>query len=85
MHFVKPFLAILGCLSSARAANNVTNLTVALVRAPPPDWPLPIFEYNWGTIQPSLNTSIDAGIRYMQQAKSAGADWIVFPELWFPG
>ena len=85
MRLINSLLAITGWFASVQAAYNATNLTIALVRAPPPNWPLPIHEYNWGTVKPNLTSSIDEGIRYMQEAKSNGANWIVFPELWFPG
>ncbi|KAF2621870.1 aliphatic nitrilase [Macroventuria anomochaeta] len=85
MFHVRILLASLIYFSSAQAASNNTNLTVALVRVPPPDWPLPILEYNWGTTKPNLTSSVDAGIRYINEAKDNGANWIVFPELWFPG
>ncbi|KAL4904310.1 hypothetical protein BDW74DRAFT_178895 [Aspergillus multicolor] len=58
---------------------------MAMVRAPPPDWPLPIYSYNWTGVMPNLNSSIDKAIEYMHEAKDNGANWITFPELWFPG
>ncbi|KAJ6110593.1 aliphatic nitrilase [Penicillium sp. IBT 16267x] len=68
-----------------QAAGNDANLTMALVRAPPPDWPLPVYTYNWTGIMPNLNSSVDKAIQYMHEAKGNGANWILFPELWFPG
>jgi nitrilase len=71
--------------SLAQASSNTGNLTIALLRAPPPHWPLPIYEYEWGSTKPNLTSSVDAGIEYIKEAKSNGANWILFPELWFPG
>lgn len=71
--------------SLAQASNNTSNLTIALLRAPPPQWPLPIYEYDWGSIRPNLTSSVDAGIEYIKETKKNGANWILFPELWFPG
>ncbi|GKZ26572.1 hypothetical protein AbraIFM66951_002630 [Aspergillus brasiliensis] len=68
-----------------QAASKDVNLTIAMVRAPPPSWPLPIYSYNWTGITPNLNSSIDKAIDYMHKAKEDGANWILFPELWFPG
>ncbi|KAL4937065.1 hypothetical protein BDV06DRAFT_227295 [Aspergillus oleicola] len=65
--------------------NPSTNLTMAMVRAPPPDWPLPIYKPDWTGVMPNLNSSIGRGIKYMHEAKENGANWILFPELWFPG
>ncbi|PYI11620.1 aliphatic nitrilase [Aspergillus sclerotiicarbonarius CBS 121057] len=56
-----------------------------MVRAPPPNWPLPIYSYNWTGVMPDLNATIDQGIEYMREAKENGANLIMFPELWFPG
>lgn len=77
--------ACAGYANVAEAASKNANLTVAMVRAPPPDWPLPVYSYNWTGIMPNLNSSIDQGIKYMHEAKENGANWILFPELWFPG
>ncbi|KAJ5088462.1 aliphatic nitrilase [Penicillium angulare] len=78
-------IALHGFLAHATGTSNDSNLTVALVRAPPPDWPLPVYSYKWDDIMPNLNSSIDKAIDYMHEAKENGANWILFPELWFPG
>ena len=71
--------------SSAQASNATSNLTIAILRASPPQWPLPIYEYDKGLIRPHLTSSVDAGIEYIKEAKKNGVNWLLFPELWFPG
>ncbi|KAF3800067.1 Cyanide hydratase [Colletotrichum gloeosporioides] len=61
------------------------NLTVALVRTPPPNWPLPLTNYDFTGVTFNISEVVDAGIKLINDAKSAGSDLIVFPELWFPG
>lgn len=61
------------------------NLTVALVRTPPPNWPLPLTNYDFTGVTFNISEVFDAGIKLINDAKSAGSDLIVFPELWFPG
>ncbi|PLB52510.1 aliphatic nitrilase [Aspergillus steynii IBT 23096] len=78
-------LPLAGLAAVVSAAVQGQNLTVAMVRAPPPQWPLPIYSWDWVNIQPNLTSSIDKGIEYIEEAKDNGANWIVFPELWFPG
>ncbi|KAH6665335.1 aliphatic nitrilase [Plectosphaerella plurivora] len=60
-------------------------LKVALVRCPPPNWPLPLHYKRWDGITIDLNASIDAGISLINKAKENGAGLVAFPELWFPG
>ncbi|KAG9562598.1 aliphatic nitrilase-like protein, partial [Aureobasidium melanogenum] len=73
------------------ASYNVTdttdysNLTVALVRAPPLGFPLPILNYNYTGMSFDLNGTIAKGVSLIEEAASNGANLIVFPELWFPG
>ncbi|KAK8179888.1 aliphatic nitrilase [Phyllosticta capitalensis] len=62
-----------------------SNLTAALVRTPPPNWPLPITNYDYTGIKFNISEAVDAGIGLINSAKSQGADLVVFPELWFPG
>ncbi|OJI84032.1 hypothetical protein ASPTUDRAFT_201383 [Aspergillus tubingensis CBS 134.48] len=58
---------------------------VALVRCPPPNWPLPLQNRDWTGINIDISQSIEVGLRLMHEAKDAGATLITFPELWFPG
>lgn len=44
--------------------------TVALVRAPPPNSPLPLANKNWTGISINLTEAVDAGIGYINEAKS---------------
>ncbi|KAM6507136.1 hypothetical protein FALCPG4_018520 [Fusarium falciforme] len=60
-------------------------LKVALVRCPPPNWPLPLHNKHWDGITINLMQCIDAGIGLINQAKASGANLVAFPELWFPG
>jgi len=66
-------------------ARSDQSLKVALVRAPPPNWPLPLGNKNWTGITINISESVDAGIALINKAKSRGAALIAFPELWFPG
>ncbi|PYI10922.1 aliphatic nitrilase [Aspergillus sclerotiicarbonarius CBS 121057] len=58
---------------------------VALVRAPPPNWPLPLQNRGWSGIRINILETIQAGLDLIREAKAAGAELIAFPELWFPG
>lgn len=70
--------------NSSMASNN-TEMKVALIRAPPPNWPLPLGTHNWTGIQLNVSQNVDEGIRLIEEAKASGADLVTFPELWFPG
>ncbi|KAK0640471.1 Nitrilase [Lasiodiplodia hormozganensis] len=88
-----PFLLAAGisALSSASTTTNTTtpstNLTVALVRTPPANWPTPFWNKNWTspTTTPSLNATIAKALTLIATASREGASLVVFPELWFPG
>ncbi|KAF9880105.1 hypothetical protein CkaCkLH20_02059 [Colletotrichum karsti] len=62
-----------------------SNLTVALVRKPPPNWPLPLTNYDYTGITFNISECVDTGIELIREAKAQGANLIAFPELWFPG
>ncbi|KAK4496774.1 hypothetical protein PRZ48_012757 [Zasmidium cellare] len=61
-----------------------TNFTVAMVRAPPPNWPLPILSTNWTGITLNLSQAVDRGIELTAESVQNNASLISFPELWFP-
>ncbi|KAF2008951.1 carbon-nitrogen hydrolase [Aaosphaeria arxii CBS 175.79] len=61
------------------------NLTVALVRAPPPNWPLPIDNKDYRGVDLNMTAVVETGISLMHAARANGADVVAFPELWFPG
>jgi hypothetical protein len=75
------------------AANAVTapqtpdynNLTVAIVRAEPANFPMPVMTKNWTGIRFDLNATVTKGVNLIKEAASNGANLVVFPELWFPG
>ncbi|GME64417.1 Aliphatic nitrilase [Neofusicoccum parvum] len=71
----------------AYATNTTTpsNLTVALVRAPPANWPSPILNKNWTHHPFDLNATVAKATTLISRAAAAGAHLVVFPELWFPG
>jgi len=79
----------LGCTATALLASNngirTANLTVALVRAPPVNWPEPFWNKNWTGVSFDLPGTVDKGVKYIAEAASNGANLVVFPELWFPG
>lgn len=64
---------------------DYSNLTVALVRAPPLGFPEPLMSYNYSGLKFDLNGTVSKGISLIEEAASNGANLIVFPELWFPG
>ncbi|WYZ36141.1 hypothetical protein EsH8_XI_000024 [Colletotrichum jinshuiense] len=64
---------------------NTEVLKVALVRRPPPNWPLPLNNRDWTGIKIDISQTIDEAIDLMKEAKKNGANLIAFPELWFPG
>lgn len=67
------------------STTDYKNLTVAIVRAPPANWPLPVMNKNWTGVEFNLNATIDKAVNLIGQAADAGANLVVFPELWFPG
>lgn len=65
---------------------NYDNLTVAVVRAPPANWPLPLMSNNnWTGVEFDLNATVPKGINLIKQAADNSANLVVFPELWLPG
>ncbi|GJC90075.1 nitrilase [Colletotrichum liriopes] len=75
-------------LTAARVISRTvdySNFTVALVRAPPANYPYPPPSESWQGQTYDLNTTVDLGIRYIKQAALNGANLVAFPELWFPG
>lgn len=64
---------------------DLENLTVAAVRVPPVNWPLPMMNKGWDRVKLDLNGTVELGIRLIQQAAAANARVIHFPEVWFPG
>jgi nitrilase len=72
------------CCHAATAFNN-TNFTVAMVRQPPPNWPMPILNMDWTGVVMNISEAVDDGIRLMHKAAEGGANLVTFPELWFPG
>lgn len=64
---------------------NYNNLNVALVRAPPSNWPEPFWNKNWTGVEFDLSGTVIKGVNYISEAAAHGANLIVFPELWFPG
>ena len=85
-------LAGLGVVSASPLAHRTvattidySNLTVAMVRAPPPGWPLPVENQNWDEGYFDLNGSVKYAVELIEQASASGSNLIVFPEVWFPG
>lgn len=65
--------------------SNPDNLTVALVRAPPANYPYPQPSLDWKGLRHDLNATVQLGVQYIEEAAAQGADLVAFPELWFPG
>lgn len=70
---------------TATSSTKYNNLTVAIVRAPPANWPLPVMNKNWTDVKFDLNQTVVKATHLIEDAANAGANLIVFPELWFPG
>ena len=64
---------------------DLSNITLAAVRAPPVNWPLPILSKNWDGVKFNINATVDLGPEYIRQAAENGARLVAFPEVWFPG
>lgn len=81
------YAAMIGVATASSCSQPVdpANFTVALVRAPPPNWPLPITNYDYTGIKFNISECVDSGIDLINQAKAEGSNLVVFPELWFPG
>jgi hypothetical protein len=71
--------------SGNHTTTDFNNLTVALVQAPPANWPLALMNKNWTGVKFDLNNTVDKGVDLIKVAAQNGANLIVFPELWFPG
>ncbi|KAF7547351.1 hypothetical protein G7Z17_g7787 [Cylindrodendrum hubeiense] len=56
-----------------------------MIRSPPPNWPLPILNFDWTGTKLNISQNIDEGIELLHEASENGANFVMFPELWFPG
>ena len=82
------FLASLGSAAAAPLATRATdysNFTMALVRAPPVNIPYPPPSDDWFGQMHDINATVDFGIKLIKRAALEGANFVAFPELWFPG
>ncbi|KAL1851672.1 hypothetical protein Daus18300_012481 [Diaporthe australafricana] len=85
-----PFHALALLLSVVAAAPtkstpNYNNLTVAIVRAEPANWPTPLMNKRWDGVSFNLDATVTKGVGLVEEAARNGANLVVFPELWFPG
>ena len=71
--------------NSTSQEQSFANLTVALVRSAPANWPMPLFNKNWNNVTFDINKTVELGVGHIAEAASSGANLVVFPELWFPG
>ncbi|THX17460.1 aliphatic nitrilase-like protein [Aureobasidium pullulans] len=71
--------------NSTSLEQSFANLTVALVRSAPANWPMPLFNKNWSNVTFDINKTVELGVGHIAEAASSGANLVVFPELWFPG
>ncbi|KNG47980.1 carbon-nitrogen hydrolase [Stemphylium lycopersici] len=69
----------------AASSPDYNNLTVAIVRAEPANFPMPVLNKNWTEVKFDLNATVAKGVKLIEEAVSHGANLVVFPELWFPG
>ena len=79
-----PLLGAAGAVLVSRAP-DYSNLTVAIVRAEPINFPMPILNKNWTGVEFDLNATVAKGLKLIGEAANNGANLVVFPELWFPG
>lgn len=88
MLFLPSLALMLGvaiALPAEQVVPNYDNLTVAIVRAEPANWPMPIMNKDWTGREFDLNATVAKGVKLIEEAASKGANLVVFPELWFPG
>lgn len=93
MLFSVLFTSLLGVVGAApssrlRRQNKIpdyNNLTIAIIRDEPVNWPTPLMNKNWTGKVFDLNATVSKGVSLIEQAASNGANLVVFPELWFPG
>ncbi|KAL2820935.1 aliphatic nitrilase-like protein [Aspergillus cavernicola] len=83
--FISTCVAIGTCPNATDQPTNYDNLTVAVVRAPPANWPLPVMNKNWTGIDFDLNATVSKAVHLIEEAAGNGANLVIFPELWFPG
>lgn len=74
-----------GALPRREVTPDYNNLTAAIVRAEPVNWPMPVMNKTWEGVKFDLNGTVDLGVSLIKQAADEGANLVVFPELWFPG
>jgi hypothetical protein len=74
-------------LDTRAVTQDLSYLTVAVVRAPPSRWPSPIPNKDWdqSDVGVNLNAMVELGVKYIEEAAAAGATVVAFPECWFPG
>ena len=74
-------------LTISQNASNIdySNLTVAVVRAPPANLPYPPPSTDWNGRTYDLDQTVELGVGYIKEAALRGANFVAFPELWFPG
>lgn len=87
MRFLTVFSATIGSAVAiaVRRGIDYSNFTVALVRAPPVNMPYPPPATNWYGQMHDINATVDFGIKLIERAALEGANFVAFPELWFPG
>ncbi len=71
--------------ASTPSTPDYNNLTAALVRSAPVNWPSPILNKNSTGVSLDLNATVNYGVELIGEAASRGANLVVFPETWFPG
>lgn len=64
---------------------DYNNLTIAMVRAAPVNWPLPILNKTWERVSLDLDATVSYAVDLISEAATSGANLVVFPETWFPG
>jgi nitrilase len=85
MRLTIPLILASAIAAAPLSSPDYNNLTVALVRAAPANWPAPILNKNWTDVSLDLDATITFAVDLISEAATTGANLVVFPETWFPG
>lgn len=76
-------LSIATAVPTTRSTSYYNNLTIAIVRTEPANWPMPLMNKNQTDVKFDINAAV-ARVKLIDEVASNGANLVVFPELWFP-
>ncbi|KAI5479106.1 Iron complex transport system ATP-binding protein [Pseudohyphozyma bogoriensis] len=64
---------------------NLSDVKLAVVRAHPVNWPMPMINKTWTGVKLDINATVDLGVSIIEQAAANDTRLVAFPEVWFPG